>query len=489
MGVYGKMKRLLVKSAVPAIVIALVLVGSCSVIFAATASAAPSLSIEGTIADISLSPGQTYIHKMTITNSADTTLDILVEARGFGQTLDGSNIELTSEEDNSPYSARQYITGIDKPSFHLEPGGSEVVNATIQVPQNISPGTRYAIIYIYSLPTGEGKIGYIVAADVPVILTVPGSTLQETGAITDLTVPEIKSGQPLQVLATFRNTGNYHYKVKNQVTVVNEYGATISTDITPLTASSIIPTYSRLISVTPALPDPAKGLPAGNYTAVSTVMLDDNTVLATKRTSFSVSESYQRLPGLCENSMVVTDFHDEEPTIIDAMSKADTKVEFIGTGKITGTVIIGKYCENPETAVSFSDAVGTGGTSKSSIKFVYVHADGISQGTARITVHFTSTEVNDFDVNSLFLAYFDGTTWKKCDNMTVYSGAGTIVGEIPASALSGTIIGLGGNHIESAASQTSGVSWSIAGGAIAGALVVGSGVAFLLNRRRKTIKQ
>jgi len=488
-GVDGKMKKLLAKSAVPAIVIALVLLSLCPVIFAETASAAPSLSIEGALADISLSPGQTYIHKMTITNGADTALDILVEARGFGQTLDGSNIELTSEEDNSPYSARQYITGIDKPSFHLEPGGSEVINATIQVPQSISPGTRYAIIYVHSLPTGEGKVGYIVAADVPVILTVPGSTLQETGSITDLTVPEIKSGQPLQVLTTFKNTGNYHYKVKNQVIITDESGATVSNNTSTLTSSSLVPTYSRLFTVAPTLPDAASGLPAGNYNVLSKIMLDDSTVLATKQASFSVSESYQRLPGLCENSIVVTDFHDEIPSIIDAMSKADTKVELIDTGKISGTVIIGKYCEDPETAISFSDAVGTGGMGKSSIKYVYVHADGISQGTARITVHFTDAEVSGFDVNSLFLAYFDGTTWQKLNNMTVYTGAGTVVGDMPISALSGTVIGLGGDRIESAASQPSGISWSIAGGAIAGALIVGSGVVFLLNRRRKTIKQ
>lgn len=483
------MKRFLVKSAAPALIFALILFSVCSVAFASTAAAAPGLSVDGALVDISISPGQTYVHEMTITNSASTPLDISVEARGFGQTLDGSNIELTAEEDNSPYSALQFITGIDNSSFHLEPGDAKEVNATIKVPQGTSPGTRYAIIYVHSLPTGDGKVGYIVAADVPVILNIPGATTKKTGEISDLTVPEIKSGQPLEISTTFRNTGNCHYKVKNQVTVTDGSGTTICTTTTSLTGSSIVPTYSRLFTVAPTPPDAANGLPVGSYSVESKIMLDDGTVLATKQAGFSVSESYQRLPGLCENSIVVTDFHDEIPSIIDAMNQADTRVEFIDTGKISGTVIIGKYCEDPETATSFSDSVGTGGTGKSSIKFVYVHADGISQGTARITVHFTDAEISGFDVNSLFLAYFDGTTWQKLDNMTVYTGAGTVVGEIPASALSGTVIGLGGDRIESAASQTPGVSWSIAGGAIAGALVLGLIVAFLLDRRRKAAKQ
>jgi hypothetical protein len=498
------MKRFLVKSAVPAMIIALILFSLCSVVFASAAAAAPGLSVEGALVDISISPGQTYVHKMTITNSASAPLDISVEARGFGQTLDGSNVELTAEEDSSSYSARQYITGIDNPSFHLEPGDAKTVNATIQVPQSISPGTRYAIIYIHSLPTGEGKVGYIVAADVPVLITVPGSTLQRTGTITGLTVPEIKSGQALQVLTTFKNTGNYHFKVKNQVIITDESGATVSNNTSMLTGSSIVPTYSRLFSVTPALPDPAKGLPVGNYTVVSTVILEDNTVLDTRTTRVSI-EGNEGLPGVDEDSIVVETFHDEQPSTVDAMAEADTKVELINTGNISGTIIIAKYSQEPVVPVAFSAPVGMGGTGKPAVKFIYVRAEGISQGTARITVHFTDAEVSGFDVNSLFLAYFDGNVWRKCENMTVYTGAGTIVGEVPVSALTGTIVGLGGDRIQSTAPVLSstpatsptapatsgprGVSWTVTGGAIAGALVLGLIVAFLLDRRRKAAKQ
>ena len=493
------MKKLLVKYLAP-LALALVLISLCPIVFASAASAAPGLSVEGALVNIAISPGQTYIHEMTITNSAGNSLDISVEARGFGQTTDGSNIELTSEADSSPYSARQYITQIDNTSFHLEPGGSAVINATIQVPLDISSGTRYAIIYIHSLPTGEGNVGYIVAADVPVILTTPGSTLQTTGEITDLTVPEPASGQPLKISTTFKNTGNYHYKVKNQVIIATESGENISTSVSPLTGSSIVPTYSRLFSITPILPDPAAGLTTGNYTAESKILLDDNTIIATKKVSFSITEGYQRIAGLCNDSIVVTNFHDEEPYIIDALAQADTKVELIGTGNVTGTVIIGEYCELPAVSVAFSDPIASGGTGKDAVKYVYVHQDGISQGTARITVRFTNAEVKDFDVNSLFLGYFDGSMWRKFSNMTVYSGAGTIVGDIPVSALTGTVIGLGGDpgdmkaHEGSNAtstpapstSQPQGTSWPMIGGIIAGALILGLAI-FLSARRRRPV--
>ena len=488
------MKKLLIKYLAP-FALALVLISSFQLAFASAASAAPGLSVTGALVDITLSPGQNYTHTMTITNNAGDPLDITVEARGFGQTTDGSNIELTAENDASPYSARQYITQIDNPSFHLEPGASGVVNATIQLPQDIGSGTRYALIYIHSLPTGAGSVGFIMAADVPVILTVPGSTLQTTGTITDLTVPQPASGQPLNILTIFQNTGNYHYKVRNQVTITDASGTTVGTGVTTLTVSSIVPTYSRLFSITPILTDPANGLPPGTYTAKSQILLNDNTVIATKTVSFSIGENYQRLPGICSGSIVVTTFRNEVPYVINAMAQADTEVEWRDTGNVTGTVIIGKYCALPNASVAFSDTIANGGTGKPAVKYVYVHVDGFTQGTAHITVAFNSTEVSDFDVNSLFLGYFDGSVWRKFSNIQVYSGAGTITGDIPVSALSGTAIGVGGDlqtykaHEGTTTTSSGGLSWPVAGGAIAGALILGLIIAFLFTRRRKTAKQ
>jgi hypothetical protein len=500
------MKKLLVKYLAP-LILALILICLCPAIFAATASAESGLSVIGALVNINILPGQTYIHEMTITNSAGDPLDIIIEARGFGQALDGSNVELSA--DDSPYSALKNIIQIGNNSsippiysFHLEPGASAAVNATIQVLSDIPAGTRYAIIYIHSTPTGGGSVGYIVAADVPVIITVPGATFQTTGEITDLSVPQPQSGKPLEILTTFKNTGNYHYKVMNQVIIATEAGENVSTSVTPLTDSSIVPSYSRLFSVTPVLPDPAAGLAAGNYTAESKILLNDSTVLDSKKISFSISEGYQRIVGLCNDSVVVTNFYNESPYIIDAMSQADTKVELIGTGNITGTVIIGKYCELPEVSVAFSAPIASGGTGKDAVKYIYVHQDGISQGTARITVRFTDAEVQDFDVNSLFLGYFDGSMWRKFSNITVYTGAGTIVGDIPVSALSGTVIGLGGDlegnedHEGSntptpyapSTSQPQGPNWPMIGGIIAGVLILAL-AAFLSARRRKPVTE
>jgi len=260
---------------------------------AASTAVAAGLGVTGALLDVTMPPGSTHVHTMTVSNGFTYALDIQVEARGLGQELDGSYIPLTSEEDHSPYSALTYIALIDKSSLHLEPGASEVVKATINAPSDAAPGTRYACIYIYSAATGEGPVGVSVAAIVPVVVTVPGATQVKTGEITGLTVSELKSGQPIEISTTFKNMGTYHYKAMNQVIIKDGAGEVFSDSATALTASSIIPTFSRLSTASCIPADPDKGLPPGEYSVVSKVTLDDGTLLGVETTGLTVPEWYE----------------------------------------------------------------------------------------------------------------------------------------------------------------------------------------------------
>ena len=96
---------------------------------------------------------------MTIGNGFAYALDLKVEARGLGQELDGSYVPLTSDNDQSPYSALTYIASIDKPSLHLEPGAAENVQVVVSAPAEAAAGTRYACVYINSQPAGTGPDG------------------------------------------------------------------------------------------------------------------------------------------------------------------------------------------------------------------------------------------------------------------------------------------------------------------------------------------
>jgi len=477
----GTLQRLSLRFSVAVILVILAFFLAWPIVTASTAMAA-GLGITGSLLDVTMPPGETYVHTMTVTNSFTYALDMQVEARGLGQGLDGSYLPLTNEEDQSPYSALTYITQIDNPSFHLEPGASEVVKATIDAPSDALPGTRYACIYIYSQPTGSGQVGVTVAAIVPIVVNVPGSEQTKTGEITGLDVSEVKSGQAIQISTTFNNTGTYHYKAKNQVTLKNESGEVVSNTVTMLTTSSIIPTFSRLFTTFSFSADPINGIPPGEYSIESMVMLDDGTLLDSVTTGLTVPAGYEQIPGIDESTVVIVNFGSGDTPYVDAIEKADTEVTLLEPCDIGGTIIVAKYQQEPPGSISLAAPIADGGAAKTPIKWVYVRIVGCDQGTARITVHYTNDEIKNFDSGSLILAYFDGSKWQELANVTVATSAGTVSGEVSVAAVStGAAIALGGDLVHASPAH----NWLLVVIAVAAVLVLVTVAAVLVVKRRK----
>ncbi len=263
----------------------------CPVLVLNSASANPGISLSpfASIA-VDVIPGETITHQMSLKlGGQDQAMDMAVDVMGFGSSADGSAQAINAALDTSPYSARSFIS-VDRPSFHLEPGGSQNITATISVPSNVGVGGRYAIIYIHQqLPAGGGGAGTLAAFNIPVLLTIKGSILSQTGKITEITTDNAVSGQPVEVLTTFQNTGNYHFKIKGDVTISNSKGEILDTINLALTPSSVIPTALRQLKATFI---PQGDLPLGVYSIKSRVMLADGTVLDEANGSFEVTEPY-----------------------------------------------------------------------------------------------------------------------------------------------------------------------------------------------------
>jgi hypothetical protein len=212
-------------------------------------------------------------------------MDLTVNVLGFGQTPEQNSVGLSPETDTSPYSARTFIT-VSPKTFHLEPGGSEVVTATIAVPQNVGDGGRYAIINIRNAPIGNGSTAIITSLSVPVLVTISGTALTMKGMITDVTVANVVPGQPIRITTAQKNTGNYYYKVINNVSVTDSSGTVVATG--GLVAfSSILPSFTANYDVNLVTP-----LPLGTYTITSTISLADGTVLDTKTIPFEIKTTY-----------------------------------------------------------------------------------------------------------------------------------------------------------------------------------------------------
>ena len=185
-----------------------------------------SFGVEGVIGEYTVHPGQTLQHKMTVSlgSAAATGLDILVDARGLTEGPDGATIATSPEEDTTPFSARSFISNIDHPTFHLEPGSAQLVIATIAVPEDTKSGMRYADIYIHTNPTGTTRVGYVLATHVPLLLTVGDATFTGSGQVTGLQVPPVESGKPIEANLNFKNNGDHHFKADADFTLLDGSG-------------------------------------------------------------------------------------------------------------------------------------------------------------------------------------------------------------------------------------------------------------------------
>jgi len=261
---------------------------------------ATAVKVEGAKIMYDVKPGTTYIFPMAVSISpSDPASEYAIDILGFGQSLDvGSYQGLPPDQDVTPYSARALIS-IPSPTVQLQPGERKAFNATIRIPPNVGEGGRYAVILIHPVAAGTGQASFATAVLVPVMLTVEGSNLQETGEITGVSVGEVIAGKPIVVSTTLKNTGNHHYYgAINQVSVKDSSGREVGSTKTEPLSRAIIPTNSVRFDA-----PLTAGLPVGTYTVVSRMTLEDGTLLDEKSTAFTVKEEY--VPPFKETTVTV----------------------------------------------------------------------------------------------------------------------------------------------------------------------------------------
>jgi hypothetical protein len=248
-----------------------------------------AVKVEGAKIMMDVKPDTTYIFPMAVSIGAhDKASDYAAEVYGFGQSANaGSYTPLTASEDTGAYSARGFVT-VTRPLIHLNPGERVEFNATIKVPANAGDGGRYAIIHIHPVAAGTAQASFTTAVIVPVMLTISGSKITETGTITDVSVGDIVAGKPITVTTTLKNTGNHHYyKAASRVTVTDSAGATVGMASASPVINAVIPGQSVRFPV-----PLSTALPPGTYTVKSEMLLESSAVLDSRSTTFTVSEAY-----------------------------------------------------------------------------------------------------------------------------------------------------------------------------------------------------
>jgi hypothetical protein len=235
------------------------------------------------------------------------------------------------------------------------------------------------------------------------------------------------------------------------------------------------------------------------FSTVSTTTTSSTNVTNTTTSTTLVSRSYKDYfpPAIDEPSLTYQDFTGDSDAKFNAADKTWAEASLTGTNN-HGTIILVRYLNAPQTAVSFSSGSIKGGIGKTAIKFVGARVEGTTRGTATITMHYNDSEVGKYNTDSLVLGYFSKGTWHKCANVNISTQDKTVSGEIPISRLSGVAIGLGGDLIQQGGgvlplttnnntnTNTPGISWALVGIITITILVVGSVIFVIGRNRRKT---
>jgi len=340
----------------------------------------------------SIPAGGMDTHKITVSLGADEQpADIAVEVMGFGQAPNIGYFTLDPANDPGPYSARTFIT-LDKTALHLEPGQSGDIIATIQLPQNAGAGGKYAIIYVHALP-GPGQ-SITTAINVPVIITVAGTTATESGSILNINTGEVTIGQPIVVTTTFKNTGNYHYyHTVNTVTLSDSNGKILSTDSTTPSVYAVIPDSTVNYTVRPAVAD----LPVGTYTLNSKVLLENGKVLDEKSTTFGIQKPY--IPPVTESSMSLA------PGSPGTLMSPDSRISVVfPQGAVLGDAIVTLKPYSKEKLSAAPSGAKLGATS-----FEITGLSGLLSKDATVKVTYSADDLAAAggDASQLKLAYFD----------------------------------------------------------------------------------
>lgn len=219
-----------------------------------TVSAIPdgAFVIEPGKSEIVLEPGESRITQVVVTNRTTKTHTFNTKVEDFTGSNDPSRPVVLLGDEVSPYSLRDYVT-VSPAVIVLEPGARQVLEVSINLPEDVEPGGRYgAVLVSTESDPGEGFSGAKLVSQLGSLLLVRvAGDVAESGSITDFRILGDKyfytSGGPSGFEAVYQNTGNVHLVPYGLVTIENILGQEVAN--VPVDAFFVLPQSVRGKSV------------------------------------------------------------------------------------------------------------------------------------------------------------------------------------------------------------------------------------------------
>lgn len=144
--------------------------------------------------------------QVTLINRGQAPLAVTVQKRNFTVGPDGS----LRYQDDAPYAASSWVT-VRPQQVRLEPGQSQVVNATVKAPKSYEPGDhQMALVFMVPAGRSDKNIKVNRGVGLPIYITAPGDVVDSV-SLSGLAAPTFASGGPVPITATVTNRGTVHH--------------------------------------------------------------------------------------------------------------------------------------------------------------------------------------------------------------------------------------------------------------------------------------
>lgn len=180
-------------------------------------SIAHSMTVSPPNSRIILTPGETYTNALRISNSSNSTKDLIYSASlaPFSETTNDDGSTTSDHVSVSNYNQMMDWITLDHDSGTIAPGETDFLTYTINVPDNAPAGGQYAMILVRDDTDNAGdddgnvNIVNIMQFGSIIYARVAGEAI-ESGTILENRVPLISFSSPLVTSSTVKNNGNVH---------------------------------------------------------------------------------------------------------------------------------------------------------------------------------------------------------------------------------------------------------------------------------------
>lgn len=251
-----------------------------------------ALEITPTVINLEADPGDVIEDKqIKIRNISDQTLVVRAQYNDFvaGDEEDGTPRLLIDEDENaepSPYTIKEWLSTI--PEVTLEPNEQQVVNVTLNVPDNASPGGHYGVIRFTGTPPEVDTSAVSLSASIgSLILVRVSGDVSEQANIAELYTSSDGEKRslfeygPVTINTRFENTGNVHVQPTGTITVRNMFGQVIESFEFNPNRGNVLPKSIRRFENTLN-----KELLFGKYTVQADIVYGNTATIVSSSTSF-----------------------------------------------------------------------------------------------------------------------------------------------------------------------------------------------------------